>query len=59
LVGSVVGGISEYGSLILGLRALSIVALLMYGAAFWSWARSNRLRSAALATTSDLVGAET
>jgi hypothetical protein len=59
LVGSVVGGISEYGSLILGLRALSIVALLMYGAAFWSWARSNRLRSAALATSSDLVGAET
>lgn len=42
LMGSVIGGISEYASLVLGLRALSIVALLMYGAAYWSWYRSDR-----------------
>jgi hypothetical protein len=40
LVGSVIGGVSEYSSLVVGLRALSLVALVMYGAAFVSWYRS-------------------
>ena len=40
LVGSVIGGVSEYSSLAVGLRALSLVALVMYGFAFLSWRRS-------------------
>jgi hypothetical protein len=40
LVGSVIGGVSEYASLVVGLRALSLVALVMYMAAFLSWHRS-------------------
>jgi hypothetical protein len=51
LMGSVIGGLSEYASLAVGLRALSLVALVMYVAAFWSWQRSDRyLRSAPLTT---------
>ncbi len=40
LVGSVLGGLSEYSSLAVGLRALSILALVMYGLAFVYWRRS-------------------
>jgi len=43
LVGSVIGGVSEYSSLVLGLRALSLVALVMYGVAFISWRRTNSM----------------
>ena len=42
LVGSVLGGLSEYASLISGLRALSLLAVVMYGLAFLSWRRSQR-----------------
>ena len=42
LVGAVLGGFSEYASLAVGLRALSIMALVMYGLAFASWRRSDR-----------------
>jgi hypothetical protein len=40
LVGSVIGGVSEYSSLVVGLRTLSVVAFVMYGFAFISWRRS-------------------
>ena len=39
LVGSVLGGLSEYASLAVGLRALSILALVMYAFAFATWKR--------------------
>jgi hypothetical protein len=58
LVGSVIGGISEYTSLMLGLRALSIIALVMYAAAFWSWRLSARSRSRDLPTAKVLAIAE-
>jgi hypothetical protein len=58
LMGSVIGGISEYTSLMLGLRALSMVAFLMYAAAFWSWRMSSRSGSPDLPTTKVLAVAE-
>jgi hypothetical protein len=42
LIGSVLGGLAEYGSLVVGLRALSVVAIGMYGLAFLSWQRSEQ-----------------
>lgn len=42
LVGSVVGGLLEYTSMVVGLRALSLLALAMYGLALLSWKLSER-----------------
>ncbi len=39
LLGAVLGGVLEYLSLALGIRALSLLAAAMYLAAFWFWVR--------------------
>jgi hypothetical protein len=51
LLGAVLGGVTEYLSLAYGIRALSLLALAMYGAAFLFWA----LRAKA-AAESELAG---
>jgi hypothetical protein len=43
LVGAVLGGLSEYASLVVGLRALSLLALAMYIAAFLYWRNKRSL----------------
>lgn len=44
LLGAVLGGVAEYLSLVFGLRALSLVALAMYGAAFVAFAFSSKTK---------------
>jgi hypothetical protein len=44
LLGAVLGGVLEYLSLALGIRALSLLAAAMYLAAFAFWARARRVR---------------
>jgi hypothetical protein len=45
LLGTLVGGALEYMSMILGIAALNLVALVLYGLAFWCYKRHERSES--------------